>query len=1276
MLQQFLWVSQVMALLLAVLADERRDKQRLRESEERFRLAADAVNGIIYEFDARSNTVLRTRGLYEVTGYQPAEVSSSAEWWYGLVHPDDRARVEQYTSVLAANGERSLIEYRVRHRDGRWIYVMDRTVVLRDSTGAMVRAIGCTVDVTQQRQNEERYRAFIATSGEAVYRLEIDPPIDLSTPIDEQIAQLHARGTFAECNDALARLHGLGNAAAIVGQPMRRVFSADDPATETLLRHWVREGYRAVDIESAFRRPDGRMVDLSSSVNGVVQDGRLLRIWGTQRDITDRKTAERDADQRNRELAAIARASRELIFGNRSDAETLDRVFDDLRKTLGVELFFSYLVDDADDTALRLITSRGLSPAEQEKFQCIRFGEYYCGRVAETRQRVVINGLPPGANDVEVERGNALTCYAGFPLIAHDRLLGTVSFASRRRGPFTESELHLIQTVCDQVAATQERDRLFRELRRSDARFRAIQETSPDGFMVLESFRDEDGRIIDFRWVYVNESASRIVGRPRERFIGRRLLEEMPGNREDGLFDSYVHVVETGEPHQRELHYAHDGVDVYIGISAAKVGDGFAVSFSDLSDRRRAELALIESESRFRNMANSLPQLAWMARPDGHIFWYNNRWYEYTGTTLESQEGWGWESVHNPTTLPRVIETWTASLRSGQPWDHVFPLRRHDGVFRWFLSRASPVRDAEGRVVLWIGTNTDVEDERQARAEADRVAAINRELSQELQRQARVFDTALSSIRDYVFIVDHDARFVYANRVLLDLWGVPADAAYGKTMAELGYTSEAEAEHRKSMEEIAAGQTVARSVTTYCVQDGSTRYFENLLTPVTDADGRVVLFAGASRDITDRRQEEQRREELLEAERTARGEAERIGRMKDEFLATLSHELRTPLNAMLGWVQILRRSDTAMSPDVKEGLSVIERSARAQSQLINDLLDMSRITSGKVRLDMHRMNLAEVSAAAVEVVRPAADSKNVQLLLDADWIGCQISGDPGRLQQVVWNLLSNAVKFTPSGGVVTVRLRRLGDEVELVVADTGQGISADFLPHVFERFRQADGSTSRRHGGLGLGLSIVKTLIELHGGSVRTESDGPQHGARFTVRLPVGAATPSTTAESSPPSRTATAVRPPSPGEAYRLDGLRVLVVDDDADSRQIIRRVLEESGAAVDTAASAVEAVERITRSCPDLLVSDIGMPQMDGYDLIRIVRQLPGGIGKKLPAVAVTAFARREDRTKALEAGYQAHVVKPFTFASLREVCATLSLSDAEPAAVSQTTPDANRN
>lgn len=410
-----------------------------------------------------------------------------------------------------------------------------------------------------------------------------------------------------------------------------------------------------------------------------------------------------------------------------------------------------------------------------------------------------------------------------------------------------------------------------------------------------------------------------------------------------------------------------------------------------------------------------------------------------------------------------------------------------------------------------------------------------------------------------------------------------------------------------------------------------------------------------AKEIRQRQRAEAERAQLLVQERAARAEAEKLNRLKDEFLSTLSHELRTPLNAILGWSQILQ----SMKGDevrLKRALETIERSARSQAQLIDDLLDISGIITGKIRLNVQTVQLLTVLEAAIDTMRPAITAKNIHLQVILDPAAGPVLGDPERLQQIVWNLLSNAIKFTPKNGRVQVCLQRINSHIEIVVSDTGQGISAEFLPYIFERFRQADASISRTFGGLGLGLAIVRQLVEMHGGTVDAHSPGEGQGTTITVKLPL-IAVRSVAIE---PER----VHPGVGGSAsfassQQLDGLRLLIVDDDADMRDLLTCTLEACGAKVVAVASANEAIIALSASSTpmDILISDLGMPNEDGYALLRRVRKLEPKNGGKIPAIALTAYARIQDRTATLLAGFQSHISKPVELAELIALIANLA-------------------
>jgi len=750
------------------------------------------------------------------------------------------------------------------------------------------------------------------------------------------------------------------------------------------------------------------------------------------------------------------------------------------------------------------------------------------------------------------------------------------------------------------------------------------------------------------------------------------------------------------------------------GAGVANAVLGMTGMAQDITTRREADDHLRQSEEELRALANTIPQLAWMADPDGAITWFNQRWYEYTGSTPEQTTGWGWKKMYDPEVLPAVLEHWNESVRTGSPFEMEFPIRGADGNYRWFLTRVEAVHDRDGNVVRWFGTNTDVDQVKRA--------------EQALREESHVLEllnstgTILASTRDLRSLMqaatDAAAGVCGARYAAFYHVGQGGDGTLFSLTALTGASGGSTASEFSQIAEPAAGALFgpglraggllrlddlqadpnytghAAGAPHFGSTGGAPMLRSYLAVPVVARSGELLgtMFFGHPEaavftlrserivsgiaaqaaialdnirlvEAASRAAEE--RKVLLENEREARAEAERTSQMKDEFLATLSHELRTPLSAILGWSQVLRRGSRD-GADLQRGLTTIERNARAQAQLIEDLLDMSRITSGKVLLDMQTVDPASFIDAAIETVRPAADAKGIRIERHYGATGGPlVAGDPGRLQQVIWNLLTNAIKFTPHDGQVDIEVARHGEQVAVTVRDNGAGIKPEFITHVFERFRQADASMTRRHGGLGLGLSIVKHLVEQHGGTVRAESAGEGHGASFTVELPLAKAAPRSNAaaraamirsDSTPAAGHApfdpletdySALGAPAeaaPEPVVRdLTGMSVLVVDDDRDARELIARILADCHASVRLAAGAREAFDLLRAVPPDLLISDLGMPEVNGLELLSWVRALPRDAGALVPAIALTAFARSEDRLTALEAGFSAHVSKP---------------------------------
>jgi signal transduction histidine kinase/CheY-like chemotaxis protein len=554
-----------------------------------------------------------------------------------------------------------------------------------------------------------------------------------------------------------------------------------------------------------------------------------------------------------------------------------------------------------------------------------------------------------------------------------------------------------------------------------------------------------------------------------------------------------------------------------------------------------------------------------------------------------------------------------------------------------------PIRDADGKVVGILAQGHDVTEMRRQETQREAVEAA-------LRASEQRYRTLFESIDDGFCLIEIvrnaagspvDYRFLETNSAFTAQTGLVG--AVAKTAKEL--VPDLDATWFATYGGVAE---TGQSVRFIDHAPAMGRWFEVFASRAGPAELQHV--AVVFKDITERKQQEEQRELLLTRESEARRQAEEAVRMKDEFLATLSHELRTPLNSMLGWLHLLRGG--RMAPEKYDrALETVERNARAQAQLIDDLLDVSRIMAGKLRLDVEPVDVQAVVESAIETIRPAAQAKGIELR-PALATGCIVMGDAHRLQQVVWNLLSNAVKFTPKGsGRIQVLLECRDSNAEITVADNGSGIPADFLPHVFERFRQHQAGATRVHGGLGLGLSIVRQLVELHGGTVSVASGGEGRGAIFTVRLPLSAVRRRVDSSSLTPSLLDADLRRPP-----ELEGLHVVIVDDEEDAREMLRSMLEGCGCRVRSASSVEGCLNLLRAAVPDVLVSDIGMPGEDGYSLIAKVRALSSEDGGDIATVALTAYARPEDRARALLAGFNSHVPKPVEPIELLAVLASL--------------------
>ncbi len=655
-----------------------------------------------------------------------------------------------------------------------------------------------------------------------------------------------------------------------------------------------------------------------------------------------------------------------------------------------------------------------------------------------------------------------------------------------------------------------------------------------------------------------------------------------------------------------------------------------------------------------------MPQIVWTARPDGYLDYYNRRWMQYTGLTLEETQGWNWQYIIHPEDVERCIKRWANSIQTGERYEIEYRFRRaSDGSFRWHLGRALPMRDDAGEIVKWFGTSTDIDDQKRAQESLQFMVEASHLLTSSLDYHVileNIAHLAVPRMADFCLVdmvsdngsIDR-MMVAHADPAKAEAWRemqrrfplnpaadytIPQAIRTHKTLVYDDITPEKIAAMSDNLEQAAALQKFglkssmivplisrgrAIGAITFITAESGRRY-----TP-QDIELAEVLARRAALAIDNAI--------LFGETQEARRVAEEASRAKDEFLATLSHELRTPLTPIIGWVHMMRSGMMSTDEELAHALGVVERNSQSLTRLINDLLDMSAILSGKMQFDLAPVHLDAAIREAIETVRPQAEQRNIQMDVSySNWDdSISVVGDKTRLVQIFWNLLSNAVKFSYEGGHVRVTCAATEREVRVCIEDEGQGISADFMPHIFDRFRQADSSKTRAHGGLGLGLALVKSFVETHGGQIEATSSGAGRGSRFTVYLPrfteaieVGSLE---------------TVKAEAASDSH--EGARVLVVDDADDTLAMLGVVLKSHGYDVTLCESAEEALRAARNARFDLILSDIGMPQTDGYELMRRLRSMPNFA--RVPAIALTGYATQRDADTALAAGYDEHLPKP---------------------------------
>jgi len=778
-----------------------------------------------------------------------------------------------------------------------------------------------------------------------------------------------------------------------------------------------------------------------------------------------------------------------------------------------------------------------------------------------------------------------------------------------------------------------------RRAQRAQTRLAAIVQFSGDAIITknLES--------IIQTW---NLGAERLFGYTADEVIGRPVTIIFPEERlnED---DAILEKLRRGQAVERleTIRIGKDGrrIPVSESTSPLKDSEGTVIGASkiihDVSDIVAAREALIREKELLATTLASIGDGVIVTDNECRVTFLNPEAERLTGWTSLNAEGRPLSVVFrivNERTRRVAENPVEKALRLGTIVglaNHTM-LLREDGAEFLIDDSAAPIRNRDGSLFGVVLVFRDVTEQRKLYEAREQLAAI------------------VEYSGEAIATKNLDGIIQTWNASAEKLFGYSADEIIGKPVTIL-IPADRLSEEEQILSRLRRGLPAERLETIRLKRDGTPISVSVTVSPIKDPEGEVIGASKLIQDISTRQRVEQERQQLLAREQSLRAQAEAAGRMRDEFLATVSHELRTPLNAILGWATMLNKDhlDPAIA---RRGIESIERNAKAQAQLIEDLLDVSRIISGKVRLDVEPIMVTPIINSALDAVRPAAEAKSIRLNVKIDPAAEHLRGDPTRLQQVIWNLLSNSIKFTSAGGEVTVSVKRTASMAEISVHDTGEGINPEFLPYVFDRFQQADSSVTRKHGGLGLGLAITRHLVEMHGGTIEAHSDGKGHGATFSVRLPIPAVYPEPSEVRERGNLDIQSLRTRST-QFPSLQGTNILAIDDSSDTRELLSAVLEGCGASVTTAASVREALDLFARWKADIVICDIGLPDEDGYAFIRAIRKLAPEKGGNTPAIALTGYVRVEDRLRALKAGYQMFVPKPIEAGELCILVANLT-------------------
>lgn len=1119
------------SVFIALLTDRRkRAEASARESRESLATTLRSIGDGVIVTDTQGRVTMMNAVAERLSGWREADARGrELSEVFRIINEGTRREVESPVAKVLRDGSvAGLANHTLLiSKDGSEIPIDDSGAPVRDDEGEITGVVLVFHDITERRlteralsESESRIRAIAETASEAIITIDEASTILFANTAAEKIfghpiSEMVGRSLTMLMPDYLRRVHEAG------------------------IKNYIETGHKHISwegVELPGLHKSGEEIPLEVSFSEFVKDGRRF-FTGVARDITDRKRAEEDLRKRNERLELLSQAASHLLTADDPE-EVVRGLYEKVSESFGLSAYFNFMVNEEGD-ALLLDSCAGVPPEVERDIQRLEFGQAICGTVAQERRRLYVSDIQNSDYEkASLVKSFGIQAYACNPLMAGDRLLGTLSFATHHRESFTEDEVEFFSTVCYYVAIAKER---------------------------------------------------------------LRLLEEL---------------------------------------------------------RLRAD-NLAESEERFRQLADAMPQIVWTARADGYLDYYNRRWFEYTGMTLEQTEGWGWQPVLHPDDVENCLRVWSRAVVEGDGYQIEYRFRRaSDGQYRWHLGRAVPMRDSAGNIVKWFGASTDIHDQKTAAersrflAEAGALLSSSLEYEQTLDRLA-LFCAPVLGDHCVVDLLEIDGRTTTRaavahvdssiSRYMQALREYPPDMSRDSGVARVLRVGRPEF----------VPETTEDVLRSFACDEEHLEILRRLnlksfLTVPLIAGERII---GAITFGSTGERREYDAEDLAFAREIANRvalavdnarlyqHAQEANRAKDEFLATLSHELRTPLTPIIGWTHMLRNG-MLTAEDASHGLGVIDNNAQALTRIINDLLDMSAILSGKMSLESAAVKLEEVVREAVETVRPQAEQRGVHLEVVESEESSLVLGDRTRLVQIFWNLLANAIKFSSAGGRVSVAYAKEDGHARVEVSDEGAGIDSQFMPYIFERFRQADGSTTRAHGGLGIGLALVKSFAEAHGGRVAVESAGPGLGSRFTVTLPLTATAKSGAHESSASDVWDSNNGSPETGDA-KSELPSVLVIEDARDTLDMLRVALTSKGFDVTSCATASEALRAASSRRFDIIVSDIGLPEVDGYELIERLRSLPQCAGT--PAIALTGYASVRDAERALEAGFDLHVPKP---------------------------------